>query len=298
MKPINFTIPTGLLPAAFLVTLGSVLPALICQLLRIALPIWLIWTQTLILLGAFVASLRDPRFKSFNPLALAVLVAHIFTVWGNRLTQIPVWRSFFSGTDQLAGFTEAVALKLIGAALIALVLMSGLGTSGRALLIPGKLYRRAQGIRWLGIKDRNTTWLRLALISGAIIAGGTSVLTLLTITGFDPLHNMQSWVSALPLLIPLAVANAFADGIMYRNTIAAPLGGRIDDRFIAIFAGFYFGVARYAGIPGGLTGVATSALFGWFMTRAMLETRGFLAAWIIHTMQDLVIFSLAILLRR
>lgn len=298
MKAPDLKIPAGLLPAAFLVAAGSALPALVCHLLRITLPVWLIWTQTVILAAALIAALRDPRLKPFKPLASAVLAAHIFTVWGNRLTLIPVWRSVFSGADQLAGFQEAVALKLIGAALIAIVLIAGLGSSGRALLKPGELYRRARGIGWLGIKDREIKWLRLALISGACIAGGTALLSILTVTGFGPLQNIQLWVSALPLLIPLAAANALAEGILYRNTIAAPLAGRIDDRLTAILAGFYFGAAHYAGIPGGLVGAAASGLLGWFMTRAMLETRGFLAAWIIHAMQDLVIFSLVMLLRR
>ena len=53
----------------------------------------------------------------------------------------------------------------------------------------------------------------------------------------------------------------------------------------------FFGMAHYYGAPSGVIGVVMSGVLGWFLARAMFETRGFLAPWIIHFLQDVVIFS-------
>jgi uncharacterized protein len=39
-----------------------------------------------------------------------------------------------------------------------------------------------------------------------------------------------------------------------------------------------------------------SSLLGWFLARSMIESRGFLAPWMIHFLQDVVIFSTILLL--
>lgn len=56
-------------------------------------------------------------------------------------------------------------------------------------------------------------------------------------------------------------------------------------------AAAFFVVAHYYGAPGGIIGVIMSGVLGWYMCRSMYETRGFVAAWIIHFSQDVVIFS-------
>ena len=61
-------------------------------------------------------------------------------------------------------------------------------------------------------------------------------------------------------------------------------------------AAMFFGIPHYYGVPSGLIGVAMSSLLGWFMCRSMYETKGFVSAWIIHFMQDVVIFSAILIL--
>ena len=40
----------------------------------------------------------------------------------------------------------------------------------------------------------------------------------------------------------------------------------------------------------GLAGVVLATFMGWFLGKAMLETRGFLWPWLLHLSQDLLIF--------
>lgn len=52
-----------------------------------------------------------------------------------------------------------------------------------------------------------------------------------------------------------------------------------------------FGVGHFYGIPNGVVGVLLTGFLGWFLGKSMLETGGFFWAWLIHFMQDVVIFA-------
>jgi hypothetical protein len=53
----------------------------------------------------------------------------------------------------------------------------------------------------------------------------------------------------------------------------------------------YFGLAHFYGVPYGIVGVMMAGFLGWFLTKAMLETRGFFWPWLIHFCQDVAIFT-------
>jgi hypothetical protein len=50
-------------------------------------------------------------------------------------------------------------------------------------------------------------------------------------------------------------------------------------------------VAHFYGVPYGVIGVVMAGFLGWFLAKAMLETRGFVMPWFIHFCQDVLIFS-------
>jgi hypothetical protein len=52
----------------------------------------------------------------------------------------------------------------------------------------------------------------------------------------------------------------------------------------------YFGISHYYGVPYGILGCIMAFIPGWLMGKAMLETRGFFWAWMIHFSMDVVIF--------
>ena len=53
-----------------------------------------------------------------------------------------------------------------------------------------------------------------------------------------------------------------------------------------------FGVGPWFGNPSGPTGVPLATVFGWFAARSMLDTRGLGWIWLVHLVNDVVIFSL------
>jgi len=53
----------------------------------------------------------------------------------------------------------------------------------------------------------------------------------------------------------------------------------------------YFGVGHFYGVPYGVIGVLMAAFLGWILGKSMLETRGLWWAWLIHFVQDVLIFA-------
>jgi CAAX protease family protein len=44
-------------------------------------------------------------------------------------------------------------------------------------------------------------------------------------------------------------------------------------------------------VPYGIVGVVMAGFLGWFLAKAMVETRGFFWPWFIHFCQDVAIFT-------
>ncbi|WP_096201607.1 CPBP family intramembrane glutamic endopeptidase [Bacillus sp. FJAT-45350] len=99
-----------------------------------------------------------------------------------------------------------------------------------------------------------------------------------------------------PVIILLALANSFCEGVIYRSAILGTLKEVLPKNYVVLIAAVFFGIAHYYGAPSGIVGVFMSGLLGWYLCRSMYETKGFAAAWFIHFMQDVVIFSTIFLL--
>lgn len=107
-----------------------------------------------------------------------------------------------------------------------------------------------------------------------------------------------SW-SQLPRLAPaivgFAATNALAEELIFRFGIVAPLNGRHSTSTIAFLSAGAFGLAHWRGMPGGAVGVVMSAVLGYFLARATLETYGLGVAWAIHFVLDVLIMGTAAL---
>ena len=56
-------------------------------------------------------------------------------------------------------------------------------------------------------------------------------------------------------------------------------------------AGLLLGEGHYYGVPYGVVGVLLAGFLGWFLGKSMQETGGFVWAWLIHFLQDVIIFT-------
>jgi membrane protease YdiL (CAAX protease family) len=287
---------TRLVWVAALTLVASLAPDIVVLETARSLPSW--WfpaKAALLLAGAVVlqACARERAIAAYG-LVLAVVVA---MQWVTVQVHGAAWWTnvFESGTFEGA-FGGSIALKLLTLVPVAVVLLLVTGSPRAAFLTPGDLGVQASAIGWLRIPADTISWRRLAVLSGLAIALGTLLLTLLTVTGFALPPNLDRLWPLLPLIVVLALGNSFAEGVVYRSGVIGPLAGVLPSRTVVLVSAAFFGVAHYYGAPSGAIGVAMSGVLGWFMARAMVDTRGFLAPWIIHFLQDVVIFSAILLL--
>ena len=98
-------------------------------------------------------------------------------------------------------------------------------------------------------------------------------------------------LSTLPFGILFALSNSFVEEIITRLGVIVVFKDILPDRGIALLSGSIFGSIHYFGTPGGVTGVFVAGFLGWFLCKSILETKGIFWAWLIHFLQDVIIFS-------
>jgi membrane protease YdiL (CAAX protease family) len=259
-------------------------------------PAWWLPGKAALLLALAAAALvvaRDRVIAAYG-LVLAVLMA--VQAFERQVSASAWWLERFPTDAFVTQFGGSILLKVIAVVPVAVVLLLVMRSPRAAYLTPGDLRVKAERIGWLGIPGNTIAWGRLALISGFLIAFGTMLLTLLTVTGFALPGNLDRLVPLLPLIVLLALGNSFTEGVVYRSAVLGPLTGELPKGAVVLASAAFFGMAHYYGAPSGPIGVVMSGALGWYMARAMFETRGFLAPWIIHFQQDVVIFSAIVLL--
>ena len=79
--------------------------------------------------------------------------------------------------------------------------------------------------------------------------------------------------------------------VITRLGIVVAFKNVLSDRAIPFVSATVFGVVHYWGLPGGLPGVMASGFLAWFLAKSILETNGIFWAWIIHFVQDIIIFT-------
>ncbi len=189
-----------------------------------------------------------------------------------------------------------VLLKLLSAEIITIFLLALFWHPEEVYLTPGNLKVKAEPIRFLGISKNWVSWGKLSWVSGLLISVVPVGLVLLNTIGFRVSWDFDLLLSSLPYIFVMAIFNSLSEGVMCRNAVLGPLGKTFPKEAVMIISGLYFGSFHYYGFPGGPLGVLASSLLGWYMARSMYETKGFLAPWIIHAIQDLFIFmTLAVL---
>ncbi len=214
--------------------------------------------------------------------------------------------AFIAGTDTWQGMFDMhtftghmgsmILLKFLGAVPLIGLLLHVLKSSRAAYLVAGDLSVKADPIRWLGIPPDSISWRRLSVLSAFAIAGGTLLLTLFTVTGFSIPDTFRDLPGYIPIILLLAAVNSLSEGFMFRNAVLGPLRHALPKDHAIWTSAVLFGIAHYYGAPSGVVGVVMSGVLGWYLARSMYETGGLLSSWIIHFMQDVVIFATLVLL--
>jgi membrane protease YdiL (CAAX protease family) len=254
-------------------------------------PAWLFMAK-LALLGAMIVV--GLFWSAARPLcAFCIMFAVLFLMEDlrGRLEASAQWHQWFGGFGATFA-TRMLGQQLlrVGVAIVMIVVLLILQYRPRDFfLTKGDLNGTAAPVRWLGI-NKPMGWRRLGIISSLCISLG--LLAFLLIGGGRP-----SWGAArrvlpmLPMVLILAAMNAFAEEVSFRSVLLGSLRKVVDQRQAVLLTAAFFGIAHYYGVPYGLVGVVMAGFLGWFLGKCMTETKGLFWPWLIHFLQDVLIFS-------
>jgi membrane protease YdiL (CAAX protease family) len=179
-------------------------------------------------------------------------------------------------------------IALLVLSLVVLVLTYFQNPSNFRLLFSiGNLSAPANPVKWFGIME-NHTWIFVGLYLCIIITLGT--------LGFVYYQFKQLKVSVKQVLpyaawiIAFSLTNSFSEEAIYRVGIISPLYGDISMSSLVLLSAVIFGIVHFGGMPHGLLGMLMAGFLGWFLAKSVVETQGIFWAWMIHFIQDVVIY--------
>ncbi len=272
---------------------ASPFAAILCDaMLHVPAPAWLPLANlgasvALLALAYVLPSLRPIRgyLRSITLLVLGYLVVlqlEKTEAWRARFSNAPTWHFVFA--DSL--------LELIPCTLLALSLVRSGLTRRDLFLTQGNL--RAPFPMPFRLPSGSWAWLGPFL---TLFLAGPLVLQLMSTVRPD-FHLLQRAVQGLPLALAFSVFNAAQEEFRFRSVLLGRLVPAVGASQALLMTSALFGLGHWFGHPSGPTGVVMAGFAGFVWGKSMLDTRGFAWAWIIHTLQDLVIFSLLLMYRR
>ena len=98
-------------------------------------------------------------------------------------------------------------------------------------------------------------------------------------------------IRTFPWSLAVATLNAASEEFQFRCVLLAHLKGKFAAGEAILLTAVFFGVGHFYGQPSGVLGVVMAGFAGWIWARSMVETRGGLWAFVIHMVQDMVIFT-------
>ena len=189
--------------------------------------------------------------------------------WGARL--------FFARLPTLSG------ILLLGLTFI------GTRFSRRDLfLIRGDLSAPAQPIPFVGLR-KPISWTVFG--PALLVVFGFALPLFLYFTVYPDFTDPGRIVHGLPWILLVAALNAASEEFQFRCALLAHLRNVVSPAEAAWITAVLFGLGHYYGQPSGPIGVAMAGIAGWLWARSMIETRGFVWAFFIHMVQDIVILS-------
>lgn len=250
--------------------------------------IWLLWSKLIFLAILMLLSLFWKPAGSLRAYFFLILALYLAEEASQQLSTTEFYQTLFPQSSSFTISMLSIQVRKVAVAFIMIILLMLIYKHpGPAFLLPGKYNAPAKKEGFL--IDEGTSWSKLGWISAVCITGGT--LAFLFIAGRPSMGDMTLIVPLLPMVFVLAAMNAFGEEIFYRSTVLAPLEPAVGTRHSTLLSAIFFGLGHFYGVPYGIIGVVMATVLGYFLSKAMLETRGFFWPWLIHFFQDIAIFT-------
>ncbi|MEY2576188.1 MAG: protease family protein [Verrucomicrobiota bacterium] len=267
---------------AWAAVIGTTLPEIIWQESGHQVSCWFTVIESLLVLGAALLAVWIPSLRRLTRFLVAVALLNL--AWSCISPALAALPSVLAVTDNAswgARLFLARTFTLSGAILVSLTLI-GSGITRRDLfLCKGNLAAPAQpfGVSWM--------WLGPAfmLVFGLVLSG------YLYLTVHPNFSVSERIIRTFPWSIAVATLNAASEEFQFRSVLLAHLRGVFRPAEMALLTAVFFGLGHYYGQPSGPLGVLMAGFAGWIWARSMIETRGGVWAFLIHFVQDIVIFA-------
>lgn len=173
-------------------------------------------------------------------------------------------------------------------ALLTMMVVLVLNPNSKAFLSIGQLNTLAAQEKWLGIHG-HSSWALNGLQLLFFISIATAIFMFMAVQHTGSLYNFQ-W-GFIPLVLLFSLTNALSEELIFRFAIVGSLFHHYPNLTVMIISAVLFGVPHFFGNPGGVIGVFMSAILGYILCKATIETRGLSIAFLIHFVQDIIIFT-------
>lgn len=280
-----------LIPAAWTITLlASILPDILWIELAIGDTRWLFWAKIGLLLACAAGAAAWTETRPLRNFVMILLGIYLSEELVSQLTAAAGWQSRFAAAG-LPFMTSMLGIQLgrlvVAALMIGLLLALGYRRAD-FFLVRGRPDASIEPVRWLGF-PKPVPWTRFGGQFAVYISLG--LLAFLVLGGRPEWSTFVRAAPMLPGVLLFAALNAFSEEVTYRSPMIAGLEKAVGSRHALWNAAVFFGIGHYFGVPYGIAGVLMAGFLGWFLGKAMVETRGFGWAWFIHFLQDVLIFS-------
>lgn len=154
----------------------------------------------------------------------------------------------------------------------------------------GKINAPVEPVKLIGLTPKpGEGWLQIGRNFAIIISVVTFIFIYLQVIKGNSIatHNLRY----LPWILVFAISNSFVEEMITRFAVVSALDGLLSSRLIFLTSAAIFGLVHYFGTPGGIAGVALSGFLGWLLAKSIYETNGIFWAWLIHCLQDIIIFA-------
>jgi hypothetical protein len=205
-----------------------------------------------------------------------------------KVDQLPFYQTWLNNPSFNVFMPAEQSLRLIVTLVIVASLFVLKKTRDAFFLVKGDTSAPVEPIRWLDIKP-GERWNKLGRNFAIILSLG--ILAFLILAGRPPMDIVIRALPFLPAVLLAAALNAFNEEMTYKASFLSVLEDVVGKHQALWLMAAYFGIGHFYGIPYGVIGVLMAGFLGWFLGKSMLETRGLWWAWLIHFIQDILIFA-------
>jgi len=275
--------------------LASSLDVILWKELTGGIPYWLPWIHVVALTTIFVLTLILPQIRSLRNFTAILLIIFLLGFGGGwqwglipYLRETAIWVNWETQAPWALSAISTHLLRLLPALIILAFLLFSGGKRSDLFLVKGNVRAPVEPSRLLGMKKAEP-WTRIGTIFAVIFASVT--LIYLVLTNFPSLRTIELTLPLIPVAILIAAINAFNEEFTLRAAPLSELKNSVGKHQGLMITTLFFGLGHFYGVPSGVLGVLLASFLGWFLGKSMLETKGFIWAWLIHFLPDVFIFT-------